>query len=371
MGDTVQTVSVPPIPYRIRIGVVVAEGAGMPPALGSFAGGFRETVLGLFDGLPAGIRDDRFVFSVLFIEGGAVGLAVATALGEGVPARLELVRAGKRRDRAKTFLIQNSDVLLHVSDPAVPVDVKEAGNRPVLRLWDQCTVHSRAAGLYGAGVKELEAFNRLSVPAAEAEKRAGKFLPGKDDQSVVPCKAHVDLLRKWIAPNYVRASRTAENSQDWYVVVGCLAYFLSVFAIVAGSFKHWLAPLAEVVCLLSILAAKARLDQWRDAWVQHRFFTERMRCMGWATLCGVPLKPIEVPPHLGRANSSNDWMVRAFEEIRTSIKGLYPRFDRQLRTFVCKQWLDGQIAHHRDGAEKRKKYQEWLERVGQAGSGSV
>ncbi len=275
-------------------------------------------------------------------------------IGDDYPDERE-AEDGRRAsyEAAGQFIVDQCDVLIAVWDGTRKpsdgrggtveiVDYAVELGRPVIRVWaGVCAIYAVGSGLDAAAIPRIDRYNEKRVSVARVEKSRHEFFEKPKKTGFVPPKA-IFLATKELLPHYARASAVAGKNQRYCLYTGVGMYCLAVCSIVFGFLgrrglllNEVTGALLEFASLLLILILKHRIDGWRDLWMRHRFLAERLRCVVLATVGGVETREIEVPPYLGAAHSTTEWMVRVFEEVRTRL----PRLEASDVTLSAREYL--------------------------------
>jgi hypothetical protein len=231
----------------------------------------------------------------------------------------------------------------------------------------------RGNGLNARAIPALEHFNTFAIKRGELrreKKRVEKGVFGDradknpavfDAASQLPASTR-DLITAGLIPWYVCAERMAATNQRLFHAAGVLDYTLAALAVVFVAitvlfpeYSRYMFGL-EFLCLSIIVLIVAGTDRNKphQKWIESRFLSERLRSAFYISACGLEISPIEVPPYFGVSHQSDDWMVRAFEEVWNRLPRLPGCANapcEPLREFVLKSWVQQQIDYHKEKSE--------------------
>ncbi len=277
------------------------------------------------------------------------------------------------------YVVDHCDVLIALWDgkpaqgrggTAEIVEYAKAQKRPILVVWDGgWQIYDRGNGLDASGMEGIDQFNRFRSKPAECSGWESRHELKEFEELPGPTRELVDL---YLRPYYAHASIMAGGNQARFYTAGKSIYSFSAAAVgcvaIAALFPVLAAPGfgAELVLLIMAVVAlrRARRRHAHQTWVETRFLVERIRCGMFLAVCGVEPSPIEVLPFMGHAHTTNDWMVRVFEEIWQRLPRLSPCSKAEcplLNEFIRSAWIEGQIKYHQDKRKREKRARERLE----------
>ena len=232
-------------------------------------------------------------------------------------------------------------------------------------------------GLNARSIERIEMFNRFQIPAASLQEGieneyAELFVKSetvrKNGNDVVPDipDDKKNLIKNVLLPFYVRTEKIARKNQKFYLRIGLIAYLFSAAAVAAVTVGilfqgNLMYPfLLEFVLLLAVLVmvGYANHCESHKKWIESRFLAERLRSAMFFAACGVEISPIRLPPYMGTAHHSDDWMVKTFYEIWNRLPLLTACKGAECGTLIeCVRlwWVGAQIVYHRDKSIRARK----------------
>jgi hypothetical protein len=234
-------------------------------------------------------------------------------------------------------------------------------------------------GVFAESIHNIEIFNTYDIPERNQEEYINNMFQDlfKNPEGERLPEEAKRLVKEKLLPFYVQASIMAKNNQKFYRFVGSLVYFLSAAAIASVALGILLyrgspsAFLIEFIILTIIFVSVtyANLKGTHKKWIESRFLAERIRSAIFFVVCGVETSPIDVPPYMRIAHQPDDWMVKTFDEIWSSLpkmKGCRDENCRNLIEYIHTHWIKDQMAHHRKKYTSVKKISRILEWSGLA-----
>ncbi len=302
-------------------------------------------------------------------------------------------QAGLRRNAYKAageYVVDHSDVLIAVwnGEPARGrggtaeiVEYALQQGRPVIRLWQGAHALLNAETSNGLDASALEGIDRFNrQPIAPAQRAAyvrnmdHDLFEKPSSAAAIPAAAR-DLVDRCLLPFYAQASMVAKADRDTFHRAGRNIYVFSAAAVGCAAigvlFPRLAAPgFATELALLVVIGIalwRARRIHAHQAWIEHRFLVERIRCAIFMAICGVEPQPIEVLPYMGHSQTVNDWMVRVYDEIWDRLPALPGCSAGQcaaLNAYVREAWIRDQIEFHRNKERREGQRRRWLARAG-------
>ena len=289
------------------------------------------------------------------------------------------------------YVVDHCDVLIAIWDQepsrgkggtAEIVNYARSKKRPLVVISPNSPSHTSVEighGLFVNSIHNIELFKTCDIPEQDQEEYINNLYKElfRNSEGEKLSEDSKRLVKEKLLPFYVRASTLAKNNQKFYRFVGPMVYFLSVAAIVSvasGILFYREAPLAFLVefiilAFIFILVTYANSRGTHKKWIETRFLAERIRSAIYFAVCGVEPSPINVPPYMGMAHRSDDWMVKIFDEIWSGLprmKGCAAEHCRTLIEYVHVRWIKDQMAYHRVKHTKAKRISRILEGSGLA-----
>ncbi len=281
----------------------------------------------------------------------------------------------------RRYIVDRADVLLVVrgeesEDESLSeiIEYAKEKKRPVICISAQTpfeiTVEA-GHGLNADAISGLEAFNSFPVDSAKQDSYIENVYRDLFADSAGIDENAKQIVREFLLPFYVRASKLAKKNQKIYQRAGLLVYSFSAIAVGAvalGTLVHQISPWAfglELLLLLAILITVLAADRNRThrKWIENRFLAERLRAAQYLAACGTEVTPIKVPPYLGTKGQLDDWTLIAFNEIWRKLPALHGCSGAEkLKEFIRVSWLEDQIKFHKKKslASQRLSYRlEW------------
>jgi hypothetical protein len=224
------------------------------------------------------------------------------------------------------------------------------------------------AGIGGRSRREIDRFDRSSIPRArferEVRRQAQKRLDAvaRVDGSALPVAA----LSDWLWPFYVRADLLAERHQRWYQALGTGLFLMAAGAVAAVAAQMLFAPEApqlvwiEVALMLGLLAVVWIGRRWRlhDHWISYRFLAERFRSAFFLAVSGLGERREGGPARIHLGHEPEEWLRRAFAEVwsqRPRVELAETDVDG-LRRFLAEAWIDDQADYHRQASLRNDQH---------------
>ena len=240
----------------------------------------------------------------------------------------------------------------------------------------------RGVGLNGEAIQYITEFNRLDTPRLKTNPQEFLnkfFIPGEDKlPSIHPLPNPIidpsQIIEEFIAPYYLKASHAAKSNKNKFKTAGTIIYVNSTIAVtsvilgvlfkVILSYSYFI----EFFFLAGVLLVYLFIQRVaaHQKWLENRFITERLRSASFFIIANLELPPIEIPPFMGLAHKSNDWMVLVFAEIWNRIpkmQGVRKESMEWLKKTIIQRWISDQIRHHEHNAREYKKTSDRMKRA--------
>ncbi|GEM_PF-2116434 len=293
----------------------------------------------------------------------------------------DLAHARERATReAARYIVDHCDLLIAVSDDAQAseaIHYAKKKNRPVIEISAPSSFSiSRGHGLSAKSLPGIERFNSASVPRAMMQRyieNVSRELFAKGD--LIPEEAKREAREK-ILPFYVWASALAKRNQKLYRRAGVFVYIFSAVSVAAVALATQIHSLSlaafsmEFFLLATILVIiwLANRRRTHKNWIENRYLAERVRSATFLAVCGAECSTIYVPPFMGAADQSDDWVAMTFNEIWRGVRVSAPGREscRDYVAFIRRRWIRDQIKYHRMKWKRAERISHLLERTGHA-----
>lgn len=195
-------------------------------------------------------------------------------------------------------------------------------------------------------------------------------------KGVTALTTNFDWVQQSIIPLEKQASLLTGQFKELYQYAGLFVYLLSPLAIVCVTlgiiFHHysWLFFTLEFIILVSILSIITYADKKRAHrnWLQHRFWSERLRAVKFMAVCGIRPNPIHTQSHLRIAHHPESWMVRLHKEIIARIIELqdpvWTDTVKEMKQYIETFWLNEQVSYHTLSVKRNGRRSRQFEKLG-------
>ena len=301
------------------------------------------------------------------------------------PARQNDLRLTAYEDAGR-YIVDHCQVLIALwngkgkggrGGTASVVEYALASGRPVIRIWGgEIHVMNPKAKIHVTGLAGLRRFSTTRPDHGRRERRrddfGSDFFPESEGVAAIPETAR-QAIADWLLPYYTAASELAGSQQSRFFRLGAIVYTLSAAATACvaltavGFFSPELGFGSELALLLLIVAGLlfARFAAPSELWLESRFLTERLRCVGFLALCGIEPTPFELLPFMAHAYDPDNWMVHAAAEIDRRKPALCERPGiAAMRPFLLHAWIDDQRRYQEKKEHREHSATEWLEGFG-------
>lgn len=289
------------------------------------------------------------------------------------------VLISKQEDVAH-YIVDHCDVVMILGDGKEIVPYAKSRSRPLVQISAadpyQISVE-KGFGLNAELISRIETYNTFSIPGDAWTKYCRNvFRDHFDKPEAKPIAEEIKaIVRKDLIPHYVRASQIAKANQKTYHRAGLVAYLLAagaVASVAAGTVFHRYSAVSfafELFLLILILSVIYFANRRRahKKWIESRFLAEHIRSAMFLYTCGVEASPILVPPYMGVAHRTDDWMVLTFQEIWERLpapKQCQENDCAMLSDFARNVWIQDQLRYHERKSRSMGRLSHRLERTG-------
>ena len=184
---------------------------------------------------------------------------------------------------------------------------------------------------------------------------------------------YIDKLSGKLLPQFIKADILAQKYQKRYRAVGTSIYALSAGAVATITIQILFFPnlpqliwaeFIEIFIILFLLLISSRQD-WHRKWIDYRFLAERLRIALFFRIANIKCEISTPPPHLRLTDSSEDWIVRAFNSIWGKNELNIDKIPFEgFKKFLLDQWIDNQIIYYQKASKRNKESNMIFTRLG-------
>ena len=290
-------------------------------------------------------------------------------------------------EKVGRYVVNRCDVLIALWDGKASrgrggtqeiIEYAEMKNRPIIIISTNAPYNleiRKGFGLNGDAFEQIDRFNNYSISEVDNLKYMVNlhkmFFPPEETNCLNDESKKQEITN--IFPYYIKSSIMAKRSKKIYKPTGNLIYICSALAIISVLFGLLYPPavlsafVVEFICLIAILLVYFFAERFHQKWLESRFLTERFRAACYFILCGFKVNSIDVPPHMGIAHKSNDWMVQVFNEVWDKLPNLSKVSKEELgcyKNYIVKHWFEDQSKYHEGKAVALQKTNKRFEAFG-------